>query len=113
MFTRGLQDFIAPAVELLMAQLADPRDAGSQQSVAAAEAAEPDVAADVTPAVTVATTATQASSEHSARKYKLLVYLRCCLRGQQFPPGAGPLPSPQAGITKAAMLGEASLRRDQ
>ena len=113
MFTRGLQDFIAPAVELLMAHFTASAETGAQHPFAATEAAAPDVTDDATPAVTAADTTTLASSERDARKYKLLVYLRCCLRGQHFPPGAGPLPSPHAGITKAAMLGEVSIRGDQ
>ena len=95
MFTRGLQDYTAPAVELLMAELTDPIDAstaGGQDNqtagpAGASGAADPETGVDA---------------------YKLLVYLRCCLRGQQFPPGAGPLPGPQAGITKAATLGTSS-----
>ena len=95
MFTRGLQDYIAPAVELLMAQLTVSIEA----STASAEdhhTAKPTNVSAVT------------DSRSGADGYKLLVYVRCCLRGQQFPPGAGPLPASQAGITKAAMLGASS-----
>lgn len=41
--------------------------------------------------------------------FKLLVYLQCCLRQQQFPPGAGPLPTAKGGIVKAGVLGDAKL----
>ena len=113
MFTRGLQDYVAPAVELLMAQLADSASADVQQSTAATSAdvqqstaATEAVALGIIPAQSAADKAAIASTDCSARKYKLLVYLRCCLRGQQFPPGAGPLPGPQSSLTKAAMLGK-------
>ena len=91
MFTRGLQDYIAPAVELLMAQLTDSIEATTGGAEANTAAKPASVGA--------------ADPRTGADGYKLLVYLRCCLRGQQFPPGAGPLPGPQSGITKAATLG--------
>ena len=108
MFTRGLQDFIAPAVELLMAQLTESICAGTQQhdtpaGTTAASAGEADDTSSAGPG-TVGESL-PAASRRGADGYKLLVYLRCCLRGQQFPPGAGPLLSTQAGITKAATLG--------
>ncbi len=93
MFTRGLQDYTAPAVELLMAELTDSINA-SRADAADTQNAEP------------ASTSGAADSRTGIDGYKLLVYLRCCLRGQQFPPSAGPLPGPQAGITKAATLGD-------
>lgn len=103
MFTRGLQDFIAPAVELLMAQVTEPSDASAQplnSPAAIADAADAGTAEQGSESK-----AAPLSSRRGADGYKLLVYLRCCLQGQQFPPGAGPLPAPQASITKAATLG--------
>ncbi len=93
MFTRGLQDYTAPAVELLMAELTEPVIA-STADAEETQNAEP------------ASASGAADSRTGVDGYKLLVYLRCCLRGQQFPPGAGPLPGPQAAITKAATLGD-------
>ncbi|KAK9804391.1 hypothetical protein WJX72_010740 [[Myrmecia] bisecta] len=39
-----------------------------------------------------------------ATGYKLLVYLRCCLTGQAFPPGGGALPAEVASLVKAQVL---------
>lgn len=81
--TRGLDDFVAPAVELLLA-LADTAKTPALAGAAGADE--------------------QATAAHAAG-FKLLVYLRCCLRQQGFPPGAGPLPPGKASIVKAGMLG--------
>lgn len=90
MFTRGLSDYVAPAVELLLA-LAFALPPSATDSSALHSGAHP----------------TPDPSERNAKAfgYTLLVYLRCCMRGQQFPPGAGSLPPQQAGVTKAALLG--------
>lgn len=87
--TRGLGDYIAPAVELLLAL------AGASSAAASADAS----AAGGTQAGPVS------SAGQRAAGLKLLVYLRCCLRQQQFPPGAGPLPADKAGVIKAGVLG--------
>ncbi len=81
--TRGLDDFVAPAVELLLA-LADTAKTPALAGGAGADE--------------------QATAAHAAG-FKLLVYLRCCLRQQGFPPGAGPLPLGKASIVKAGVLG--------
>jgi Golgi CORVET complex core vacuolar protein 8 len=87
--TRGLGDYIAPAVELLLAL-----------AIAPSGAADADV-----DAVGSVQTEPVASAGQRAAGFKLLVYLRCCLRQQQFPPGAGPLPTSKAGVIKAGVLG--------
>jgi Golgi CORVET complex core vacuolar protein 8 len=88
--TRGLGDYIAPAVELLLALATAPdTDAGADTFAAGSLQTEP-----------------AASAGQEAAGFKLLVYLRCCLRQQQFPPGAGPLPASKAGVIKAGVLGE-------
>lgn len=90
MFTRGLNDYVAPAVELLLAL---------------ASALPPSAADSSAQHSGAISTADSSDRDAKAFGYTLLVYLRCCMRGQQFPPGAGSLPPQQAGVTKAALLG--------
>ena len=66
LFTRALSDYAAPAAELLLAHAHS-----SQGSRAGHEAGSPGTWGACTPT-----------------GYKLLVYLRCGLRGEAFPPGA-------------------------
>lgn len=86
--TRGLRDYIAPAVELLLALACAPGTAAVADAGSSLDSG------------------LVASPEQRAAGFKLLVYLRCCLRQQQFPPGAGPLPVGKAGVIKAGVLGE-------
>ena len=66
---RGLNDFVTPAAELLLSVLASP----SGPSSAAPASAE---GAGLT-----------SMSQKEAAAVKLLAYLRCCFRGEAFPPG--------------------------
>ena len=86
--TRGLGDYIAPAVELLLALATAPSGATDADADADGSSFE------------------TAPAGQRAAGFKLLVYLRCCLRQEQFPPGAGPLPAGKAGLIKAGVLGE-------
>ena len=62
LYPRALLDFVAAAAELLVALVHAPAAANAQER--------------------------GAGSMQQALADKLLVYLRCCFRGQKFPPGA-------------------------
>ena len=65
---RGLNDFVSPAAELLLAMLSVPEQPAGADAAGAA------------------------SMHHrEAAARKLLAYLRCCFRGEAFPPGTDPV----------------------
>lgn len=102
--TRGLDDYVAPAVELLLALADTPASLPAGEADAASAVAGGAADAATTCGADAAGVAADAAR---AAGFKLLVYLRCCLRRQQFPPGAGPLPPDKANIVKAGVLGAA------
>lgn len=110
--TRGLDDYVAPAVELLLAlataEASAPAKNGAASSADPGAASAKSGAAGVSDAEHAASDKQQAASNDAQRAagFKLLVYLRCCLQQQQFPPGAGPLTADKAGIVKAGVLGD-------
>ncbi|GMH42953.1 hypothetical protein BSKO_10875 [Bryopsis sp. KO-2023] len=59
------------------------------------------------PALHLVNTISQSQSQAEAKRYalKLIVYLRCCLRGQKYPPGFGSLPPDQAQETREKVFG--------
>ena len=65
---RGLNDFVSPAAELLLAMLSVPEQPASADAAGAAS-----------------------THPREAAACKLLAYLRCCFRGETFPPGTGPV----------------------
>ncbi len=97
-FTRALRDHQTPAALLLVAAAAA---AEAEEAAGAAGAAEP-AAASQPQAKHAASAAAATEAEAAAAPdallqrreslrlaYKLLVFLRCCLLGQAYPPGVG------------------------
>ncbi len=79
---RGLNDFVTPAAELLLAMLSAPELSETATAVVSGGTEVSGLA-----------TAGAANPRESAA-CKLLAYLRCCFRGEAFPPGPPPSPPP-------------------
>eukprot|EP00873_Tetraselmis_striata_P039405 jgi/Tetstr1/459669/TSEL_005024.t1 len=88
---RALNDYVAPACELLAAYA---RAAAAAASQPAAE----DGAAELT-------APSHKPGSAMAIGYKLLVYLRCCAGGEAFPPGTGRVPPAQAPDMRSQVVG--------
>ena len=97
---RGLQDYLGPAAHLLAALLRAPKTPPQQQYYPAqpkgtlqqAQSLE-DRAQSLQTQPSGQSNLLQDSNKqgYRAKGYRLLVYLRCCLTGQSFPPGQIPL----------------------
>ncbi|KAL4418863.1 hypothetical protein ABPG77_002930, partial [Micractinium sp. CCAP 211/92] len=87
-FTRALLDYQTPAALLLVAAAA-----AAEAEAAAAAAEDAGTAAELL-----------AARESLRLGYKLLIFLRCCLLGQAYPPGTGAAPAEQQQRAKAQAL---------
>lgn len=120
MFTRGMADYVAPAIELLLAlEEGGNAQAMPESSGARGASTHPDGddvshrAGSVAASPDLENGSSSRGGPHGrgtglgfrSAGSTLLVYLRCCMRGSQFPPGAEQLPAQTAGVTKAALLG--------
>ncbi|PSC67213.1 vacuolar sorting-associated 8-like protein isoform X1 [Micractinium conductrix] len=104
-FASALQDHSTPAALLLVAAAA----AGEAEAEAATAAAAAELAAAAAGGAWAAAQGSTAAAALQAREslrlaYKLLLFLRCCLLGLGYPPGAGGVPPEQQQRGKAQAL---------
>ena len=90
LFSRGLDDFVTPVVELMATERLGPLDTHT-----------PSPSSSSASASTSAATTTAAAD---ACRLKLLLYLRESFRGNWFPPGRGALPAHRVPILRAQLL---------
>ena len=86
-YTHALDDYVAPIAELIFAIVRSRQSTGqtgAEQLVATGPAAPPAVVAGITGRPEDG----QGASEQHYLGFKLMAYLRCCLQGNAFPPGA-------------------------